>query len=185
MNDAYCDDVLTGNGATEAQKHKRETEFRIWFERFASGLKTIRPGDPVVVFAKDAAALVNHTYWELMDERVRPRITPCTGTEVRADRHKIASLTELVIAFHQPIEHVNEANGRRLNAALAYFCALNIIGNWNKTKTEKLHVSDSFSKEHLAWLEHVTTSSESMPVFSNAATWYLVELLYRERHSEI
>jgi hypothetical protein len=47
-----------------------------------------------------------------------------------------------------------------------------------------MYVSDSFDREHTTWLKQLNLYTEGWPVFSNAATWYLVELIYFERQQK-
>lgn len=179
----FADDLIETNGATSLQKLKRQQEIAIWFERFCSrcndefGLSVTHPDD--------APGYINAMYWEQMAENVRPRIIEHPGETLRADRHKIASLMELVIAHVRPLAFDGEDWAiRDLNARFAYYVGLNIIGNWNVDKMSDLHVSDSFAREHVAWLRNVGKLGGNA-VFSNAATWYLVEKLYFERFERL
>lgn len=135
-----------------------------------------------ITYAADITEIINSHYWEAMDENVRPRIqSSMPDSPVRADRHKIAALMELVIMHAQPILHADARIANDLTARLAFFVAMNILGNWNKSRVGDLYVSDSFDREHRTWLRQLHTHSEGWPIFSNAATWYLVELIYFER----
>lgn len=70
-----------------------------------------------------------------------------------------------------------------MNALLAYFCALNILGNWNKGVISKLHVIDDFAYAHRTSLTNFACGAERIPIFSNSATWYLVEEIYLLKHA--
>jgi hypothetical protein len=117
----------------------------------------------------------------VLEEGIRPNIKSRSGGDVVVDRHKIASLSELLIVRLQPIEHEDPDNLLTLNARLAYFVAINIIANWNPENVEKLEVSKSFNREHLTWLKYVANGVAPASVFSNSATWYLVERIFLER----
>ncbi|MDP2794798.1 MAG: hypothetical protein Q8O25_12115 [Sulfurisoma sp.] len=176
----YPDDILSGDFTPEDQKHRRLDEITTWFSRFAE--YCLEEGGIGIGFKAGIQSLINSAYWEQMDEVVRPKIISGTPNgEARADRHKIASLMELMIVHAQPVTYGNPEIAEDLNVRLAFYVATNIIGNWNSEKCENLYVSESFDREHRTWLRRVNTKAEGMPVFSNAATWYLVELLYLER----
>jgi len=189
----FPDDIL-GDKASQEQKAKRLKEIEFWFDRYVQGVRTIQGGlgkanykNPgSLVFADDAALHVNEVYWYILEQRVRPRIVSCNGDiEVTVDRHKISSLTEIVIALTEPIEHEHLPTKRRLNASLGFYCAMNIMANWNPKISKEMFVSRPFSQAHTTWLEYLPTSTEErMPIFSNAANWYLVETLFEERHDK-
>lgn len=125
------------------------------------------------------AQYIDHMYHERLEETVRPRMKPHKdGTEIRVDRHKIASLYELVIADTRPIKGpYDDENGpsNTLNSVFAYFVAQLVLAAFNKAKGIDLDyfVSLSFDREHMSLLE-ICAISEGM-VFSNAASWYLIE----------
>lgn len=175
----FPDDELLGDIAGASQKEKRRNEIIKWFDDFKAycleegGLAT--DYDPIVVDQ------LNQNYWEEMCESVRARIVSTSGKPVRADRHKIASLLELLIVYYQPFRHDDPACQNDLNARAGFFVATNIIGNWGKVSTDDLFVSESFDREHRTWLMQLNHHSEGKPIFSNAATWYMVEKLFIER----
>lgn len=180
----YPDDDLSDEQPSHSQREKRFAEITAWFQQF--GDFCLENGEVEVVFASDAAESINNDYWEMMYKDVRKRIQPAVGVEPkRADRHKIASLMELLIVHHGPIEHSDEVVRREMNADLAFFVAKNIIVGWHKDRLRHIHVSDSFDREHRTWLIQCQTYSENNPIFSNAATWYLVELILFERNPEL
>ena len=183
----FDDDVLPETGATEEQRKVRLAAIEVWFGRFAGGIAQTAPQKAhKLKWIENPAELINNDYWELMHARIKPRIIPREGKPKRADRHKIASLLELLINWHQPIVLGDHAQSRLINAQLAYFCALNIIGNWNQANLKHLHISDSFASEHLALLRSLPDTSDSLPIFSNAASWYLVETIAIARqHNKI
>ncbi|WP_306603893.1 hypothetical protein [Azonexus sp.] len=173
-----AEDVI-GDRSTPQQREQRLVDITNWLQYFQEDCQ--REFGGTVVYAENAARDINHVYWETLEECVRPRITSQSGKEVTVDRHKICSLTELIIAHQSPVEHDDAAKKIDLSARLAYYCALNILGCWDSRIATELHVSDSFEREHLTWLRNLQRCSENFPIFSNAATWYLVERLFIER----
>lgn len=181
----FPDDELPANSAISVEKQEQRLKaLRSWVRMFISGWEQSHPLNASELTVDESSLeMANANYWELMNETVKPKITPCDGgSAVRADRHKIASLTELLLVHFAPINHPSPATARDLNIRLAYFCALNIIANFNKSMLPRLHVSSSFAEAHLTWLNHLATA-DSAPIFSNAANWYLVELIAKERHN--
>ena len=180
----YPDDILSGPITPIEQKTRRREEISNWLGAFAAYCEVA--GGFRVCFADDSAEIINSTYWEAMDENVRPRIQSSDPAKpVRADRHKIASLMELVVMHFMPVQDENRDTASDLNARLAFFIAMNIIGNWNKERVKGMFVSESFDREHRTWLRQLHSHSEGWPIFSNAATWYLVECIYFERSGTI
>lgn len=175
----YPDDILNTQFATEAQKQKRLTELTIWASRFVQYQAIIFSED--IVPNKDKLSLVNSNYWETLEGYVRPRLIP-NNRECRVDRHKIASLTELSICFFEPLELPDPEKKTDINARFAYTAGSTIIGNWDEEKITDLTVSKSFLREHLVLLREVRRD-KNLPIFSNAATWYLIELLCEERRA--
>lgn len=177
----YPDDRLDGQFTAPEQKAKRKAELLQWFEDFK--LFCFEEGGLSIGFDEQVVEEINENYWAQMAESVRIRICTTEGKVVRADRHKIASLLELLIVHHQPFSHDEAPVQSDLNARAAFFVATNVIGNWGVVETDDLYVSDSFDREHRTWLTQLNEHSEGMPIFSNAATWYMVELLFIERSS--
>ena len=177
----YPDDDLYSAFTGDEQKAKRKAEIQQWFEDFKEFC--LRDGGVSIEIASNVIDLINEDYWSQMSESVRIRICPPNGKSVRADRHKIASLFELLIVHHQPFLHPESSIQIDLNARAAFFVATNIIGNWGYVNSGDLYVSQSFDREHRTWLIQLNEHSEGLPIFSNAATWYLVELLFIERSS--
>lgn len=175
----YPDDLLAGKIANVAQKDKRKIEIHKWFADFKKYCK--EEGDFDVDYESATVDDINESYWEQMCESVRARLRPTEGKAVRADRHKIASLFELLIVHFRPFQNDDEAISADLNARAAFFVATNIIGNWGKVDTDDLYVSESFDREHRTWLKQLNQYSEGQPIFSNAATWFMVEKLFIER----
>ena len=162
-------------------KEKREKDIAEWLSQF-SRLYENRYGEGLQ-YQDASARLINTWYWETLEETVRPRMALNNGQQTKVDRHKIASLLELIIVHVQPILASTQHHGReQLCARLAYFVAINLIGNWHPERIKTLSVSESFHREHLAWLTN-SAKSEGFPIFSNAATWYLFELICEERTS--
>lgn len=170
----FPDDHLHGEYATEEQRSKRLVKIQEWLANFAEHAG--RLSAPITIaYIPDAAETINCLYWESLEGKVRPRMARHSGEHVVIDHHKIASLTELCIARIQPIVVTDDETGSLLlNARLAFYMALNLIGNWNEEKVKTLVVSESFNREHLTWLMYVN-ANDDFPIFSNAATWYLVE----------
>lgn len=182
----FEDEILLEAGASDDQKAARLNAFEIWFGRFSSAMAQACPAKAIKIkWEDDCAQQINNDYWELMYERVKPKIIPKPGKDKRADRHKIAALAELLINWHQPIIVPEADQRRKFNAQLAYYCALNIIGNWNHANLTDLHISDSFATEHISLLMALPDSSDSLPIFTNAATWYLVETIFLARKNKI
>lgn len=174
-----AEDVI-GDRSTPEQRAQRLIDIGNWLTYFQEDC--LKEFKAKVTYVENAARDINHVYWETLEERVRPRITSAKGDqEVTVDRHKICSLTELIIAHLQPVDHEDENKKLELSSRLAYYCALNILGCWDNNITSELYVSESFEREHLTWLRNINRCSEDFPIFSNAATWYLVELLFLER----
>lgn len=173
-----AEDVI-GDRSTPEQRAQRLVDIENWLKYFQEDCR--REFNAEVTYVENAARDINHMYWETLEERVRPRITSKSGHEVTVDRHKICSLTELVITHLQPVDHAEETKKLDLSARFAHYCALNILGCWDSKITTGLYVSESFEREHLTWLRNLNRCSEDFPIFSNAATWYLVELLFLER----
>jgi hypothetical protein len=182
MSDFYPDDVLDGNFTPAEQKARRLEEICVWFAAFENFC--FREGEYRVQWIDDASNTLNQIYWEQMNEAVRPRIVSSSGRAVRADRHKIAALMELLVVNQELILDDNPEIQSDINARLALYIATNIIGNWNADKVGDMYVSDSFDREHTTWLKQLNLYTEGWPVFSNAATWYLVELIYFERQQK-
>lgn len=175
----FPDDQMHGEYATEAQRSKRLDEIETWLAYFSRLSRELLSQH--VTYKHNIAQCINDTYWESIESRVRPKMLRVSNNKVVIDRHKIASLTELCVCFLQPIEGAGDKEAcLDLNARLAYFMALNIIGNWNAEKVRTLFVSDTFEREHITWLKYVNQDKD-FPVFSNAATWYLVELYCKLR----
>ncbi|MBI5919600.1 MAG: hypothetical protein HY849_09550 [Nitrosomonadales bacterium] len=176
----FQDDVLDGHGrACSSDMEKREREIEQWFSYFAEYCESDM--NLTITYKPDVAKVINSMYWELLNGNYRHLIKSKSGGEVVVDRHKIASLTELLIVTEQPITCKDVQDALSLNARLAYYTASNIIGNWNADKVTGLMVSESFHTQHLVWLRNIVNATNLSPVFSNAATWYLAELIYLER----
>ena len=124
----------------------------------------------------NAVALINETYWEKMLGSIKTHMA--NGTDGYADRHKVASLYEAVIAQLNPIlpqDGTEEGPINPLNQVFAYFVAISVIDTFNRERGLRLDyfVSESFDREHKALLS-ICQVTDSF-VFANAATWYLVE----------
>jgi hypothetical protein len=168
-------DHLHGEYATDEQRTKRLAKIQEWLGNFADHASDL-PQPINISYIPNAAEEINSLYWEALEGQVRPRMVRSSGEhKVVIDHHKIASLTELCVARIQPIEVVDDETQRlQINASLAFYMALNLIGNWNAQTVKTLEVSESFNREHLTWLMYLNNHND-FPIFSNAATWYLVE----------
>ena len=179
MEGTFQVETFDGQRASVAAKRQRESEIETWLsycEEFFLNAFKIK-----ISLQKDAAKYIGHHYWESMEEKVRPRIRSKNGEgPVVVDRHKICSLIEMVVMYVAPIE---APDPDELNARLAFFVAINIIGNWQADKIHTLSVGEDFDREHLALLRNINRSSDGWPIFSNAATWYLFEQLCIARYS--
>lgn len=175
----FPDDELIAGIAPQDQVTKRRGELISWFDAFKE--YCLEEGNYETEYSEQVVDQINQNYWENMCESVRARIVSKGGAPVRADRHKIASLLELLIVHHQPFNAENDGTRNDLNARAAFYVATNIIGNWGHCSEQDLFVSDSFDREHRTWLKQLNRHSEGMPIFSNAATWYLVEKIFIER----
>lgn len=160
--------------------HDRAKRLRIirgWLARFAEDFEAVS-GVRVKYFDAideiDPAELIDHQYWEKLEESIRPYMKSAHGTPV-VDRHKIASLYELVIADIAPIEPDGDDPEERnpLNSELAYYVAKAVIACWHARDDVDMYVSDEFDREHLSWL--MVSPPSEVAVFSNAATWFLLE----------
>lgn len=176
----YPDDELAGKIPNPDQQEKRKAELQQWFSFFREYCH--EEGDFEADYDQEILDRINRNYWEEMCESVRVRLQPSEYKPVRADRHKIASLMELLINHYKPFQCDDEEIKVDLNARAAFYIATNIIGNWGKVDGDDLYVSDSFDREHRTWLKQLNEHSEGLPIFSNAATWYLVEKLFIERN---
>lgn len=181
MSDIFASDHLAQDGkATDAAKEKRYKELEHWFLMFAKYFQETF-GTPIQ-YQNDIVRVINHNYWELLEENVRPLVkSRDQNGNVVIDRHKIASLTELLIVHLQPIVYEDNDTRKLLNARQAFFIASNIIGNWDQDKVSDLFVSESFNSEHLAWLRYLSDGARPFAIFSNSATWYLVEKIFLDR----
>lgn len=163
------------------RKERRHHEIIGWVAHFVDGCRA----DGVdAAFDPDDIARLNADYWDLLKETVRPRVAKHDGGKGHIDRHKIASMFELLVIHHRPIKHADDSIADDLNARFAFFVAINIIASWNGITGSALFVSDTFDREHRTWLKQLNRYSEGWPIFSNAATWYLVELIYLERTAQ-
>lgn len=129
------------------------------------------------------AVFIEHLYREKLEGSIRPRMKPGDdGEQHRIDRHKIASLYELVVANVSPVIDLAQDTGKSvedLNADLAYFVAQVVIESFANVKGQQieLNVPASFEREHKSLLKLCNVQVTDGMVFSNAATWYLVEEL--------
>ncbi len=174
----YPHEEKDGDVSPERQQ-RRQQEITEWTKHFVEELKKDGVG---ASYSDEDIVYLNANYWDMLRQSVRPRVAKHDGGKGHIDRHKIASLFELLIVHHSPIKHPDESIAEDLNARFAFFVAINIIASWNGIASTDLYVSPTFDREHRTWLKQLNHHNESWPIFSNAATWYLVELIYLERH---
>ncbi len=167
---------------SQERRDRRLQEITGWITHF---IDACRVDGVVASFSVDDIALLNDDYWSQLKQNIRPRVAKHDGGKGHIDRHKIASMFELLIVHHRPIKHEDDGIADDLNARFAFFVAINIIASWNGIAGADLYVSDTFDREHRTWLKQLNKYSEGWPIFSNAATWYLVELVYLERTGKI
>lgn len=176
----FPDDVVSAFTPVQ-RKQKRLGELQYWIGTYvasvnATGLETLR-------IRHESVSYLNTHYWECLESQIRRRMLPHAGNDERlVDRHKIASTTELMTMAAMPIESEGGDDETQLltNAKLGYALGLMIIGNFDNNVITSLAVSRSFVEQHLVWLCEVRATPQ-FQFFSNAATWYLVELLFKER----
>jgi len=157
-------------------------DIKIWLRTFADSYHRA-VGEPICLRDK-AAENLEETYWNTIEQLVRPRLAPAkTNGTTRVDHHKIASTMELCVLYTEPIEDDSLDRMLELNAELALFIAKSIIMAWNLPIRFSAAAArcGNFDREHMAWL--MSAETEEFPIFSNAATWFLYESLLHARRS--
>lgn len=155
----------------------RSSDVQAWMDQFKRLYPDIEYVDEIN--GVPTAKYLDHIYFERLEESIRPRMKlHDDGTEGRIDRHKIASLYEIIIAESKPIavlDSDDEDAVNPLNFIFAYFAAEMVMASFNKARGVNLDyfVSPEFDREHKSLLE-ICKVSEGL-VFSNAASWYLIE----------
>lgn len=147
-----------------------------------------------VVFKDDAETLLAILYFKWHRLLVKPFIKDL------CDRYKVASLTEFAVCYAQPIviEGYSPEQLRAINADFAFFCAFNIMANFDD-ESESLHFGQPhvqlfagaiFSLEdrmekvlenHKRYLATYDDTNASPPVISNAHCLELVDMIYQVR----
>ncbi len=169
-------------------KHKRKQEFQDWLDLYCEFYLEVK--GIALVHEDNAAGVINALYWDTLDGNIRRNMEPGHGDNghTTIDRHKIISLTEICIAHCQPFKLDDISEQRILNAEFAYFVARTILVSWWKDGDEHeittTVMGESFDQEHVTWLANLM-HGERLPVFSNAATWYLYEQLCFERSARL
>ncbi|MBW1990292.1 MAG: hypothetical protein JRI97_12225 [Deltaproteobacteria bacterium] len=153
------------------QRKVRLDDLKFWFDSFREEYGE-NFGHPLA-FIPSAPEIIHEYYWNLIEEKVRPYLRHLT-LQSRVDRHKIISAMEMCIMFGLPIEHPDQDERRKLNAHLAFFVGKQILLTFHHGRLD-VRGPANFNSQHLALLQMVNL--EGFPVFSNAATWYLFELL--------
>jgi hypothetical protein len=161
----------------------RTAQIQGWMDRFRQSYPSVEYFDEIEGIS--AAALIDSCYWEWLEDRIKPRMADQSGNG-HVDRHKMASLYEVIIAAVSPIVPSNgDVTGPTdpLNYTFAYFVAQVIMDTFGKENGMVLDyfISDEFDREHIALLS-ISTPSEGF-VFANAATWYLVEKYCLDRET--
>lgn len=167
------------------QRLKRLEDLEFWVSNYVENVNAA--GFEILKIIPGKVSYLNASYWETLEGQIRCKMLPHAGNEGRlVDRHKIASLTELTTMAAMPIETVGGDEEAQLlsNAKLAYALGLMIIGNFNRDIIQSLTVSKSFVDQHIIWLCEVKANN-GFSFFSNAATWYLVEKIFKERHERL
>lgn len=154
----------------------RDKAVRAWMDKFQSVYPEVEYFDDIDGLAPEA--VIAHIYSEKLAETIKPHMKDYSDGDHRIDRHKIASLYELAIAYCMPIlpsDGDPDGEPNPLNYQFAYFSAQYIIEAFNKRKgvDVDLFISDELDREHTSLLS-ISTVSDGM-IFANAATWYLIE----------
>ncbi len=157
--------------APEEREGVRLLDLVFWFEAFQANYS--EEFHQPLGFIEDSARIINEYYWELMESNVRPYLRKHLP-ESRIDRHKIISGMEMSIMFGLPVVMEDQDERLDVNSRLALFVAKQILISFNRGRIDATG-PENFNREHRTWLQMV--SAEGYPIFSNAATWYLFELL--------
>lgn len=143
---------------------------------------------------EDAADNLAYLYFEWHRKLVKPFIKDL------CDRYKVASLTEFAVCYIQPLtlSGATYAEIRAINADFAFFCAFNIIADFNDDD-ESLHFGSPHFKpfngvvfdleqkmekilgNHKQYLSTYNEINQSPPIISNAHCLELIDILYCAR----
>jgi|GEM_PF-3353826 len=131
---------------------------------------------------ENAASIIAILHFEIVDEYIKPAV------HENIDRHKIASITELLIVKVQPLRlsNADEVKQRYLNALLAFTVAASLeMGlyqnvNWGTLELDSAsnEFNENFSKiieDHICYLEMRDPDSFELPIISNSEFWRLVD----------
>jgi len=138
----------------------------------------------------NAAGVIASLHFEYVDAYIKPAV------HENIDRHKIASLTELLIIRVQPLR-VSDGDivkQREANALLAFSVAgafeMGLSENMDENNLEYDSQSpafnDSFAKiieDHISFLEFLNPEDESFPIVSNAEFWRLIDFVFQLKRS--
>ena len=139
----------------EEKKRKRLKNYKEWLTEFQSffnaskiskvnSLTKIHANLPNVKklnFIPYAAEILNHKYWEIVNDYLRLSISlpGKVGESKLINRYKVISATELTIMSIRPIEYSeesedlkNEETEKFLNALFAWYVAIVLIESWEE-----------------------------------------------------
>lgn len=170
---------------------RRCAEFKCALELFVNHVQKDVAGK--VTYDPEAAEMMALTYFAWLGIHVKPYIKDL------CDRYKVASLTEYVICYLQPmkVEGYDGGQLRLLNADFAFFCSFNIMENFRESD-ENSHFAGMSKRLYEGanarledWLEQCMEnhkrylsawdSLQSPAVISNAHTLELLYLYYNFR----
>ena len=161
------------------KKEKRLAEILSWLEFY----KKNSPSD--ITYKPNSEHLINNLYWDIADNKVRPRVVPCdfsNNPNTLLHHSKIISIMQYCIMEILPIVASDIAEQRRQCSILALFVAKQIVITWNKYPSNKdLPQLLPFEEEHLKWLR--LKMIFHFPIFSNAATWDLYDVYIKSQLS--
>jgi len=154
----------------------REKAIRVWMDKFQTVYPEVKYYDTIDGLMPET--IIEHTYKEKLTSVVKPHMKDYSEGDHRVDRHKIASLYELTVAYCCPILPANgdpDGEVNPLNFEFAYFVAQFIIEAFIKRRGDKvdLFISDELNREHTSLLA-ISKVTDGM-IFANAASWYLIE----------
>ncbi len=167
------------------KEQKRANEFLIWFNWFnKQNNNNLRWLIPIDKPNSEPHQFLNEQYWRLHSDYVKSNL----HKGHKSDRHKIASLTEIVIRSSLPIEYKDQQDRTenekiKLNVNFAIFCAIEIHYGWLAQK-RKLFPKDApsnvtfsdrqFLDGHFFWLKKWQSFSTS-DIYSNSMSWFTFE----------
>jgi len=145
-----------------------------------------------VVFKEDTSTLLTYLYFNWLHYLVKPFIKEL------CDRYKVASITEFAVCYLQPISimGISADKIRAINADFAFFCAFNIMSNFNDDE-DTIHFGTSHFKpftgaiapledrlekvvleNHKLYLANFSVTHQAPPVILNAQSLELIDMFY-------